>query len=366
MKYTGCSRWSAFIFLLVLSGCSQPESETDTQPTLRYVRTLEVQPASQHRFTELPGVVAANRAAELSFRIAGKVEQLLVKEGDKVNEGQLLAALDDADIRIQLKADQALYDRALADFRRGQALVGNGTISQADYNELESTLAAAEAALESTKQNLLYATLEAPFDGVIAKRNIDNFEEVQAKQAVLVLQDVSTIDIKVDIPESIMIRTMRTQAPDVEAIFDAIPDKSFALTLKEVATQADVESNTYEVTMSMPRVEGYNILPGMSVTARATRTMNGNGVTDSEIFIPAHAVLEDAKGRYAYVVTEQQNNLGIVKRRDVVTGTLSSLGLEIVSGLQRGENLVVAGMSKMYDGLEVRTNAGAYSTSKSE
>ena len=344
------------LLLCHLVGCSEQSVETEAEPVLRFVRTIDIAPTNQSQFTELPGVVAANRVAELSFRISGKVEQLLVREGDRVTEGQLLAALDDADIRIQLKADQAQYDRALADFKRGQALVGNGTISQADYNQLESSLAAAEAALDSTKQNLLYATLEAPFSGVIAKRSIDNFEEIQAKETVLVLQDVSTIDIKVDIPESIMIRTMKSQTPDVVAIFDAIPNKTFPLMLKEVATQADRESNTYEVTMSMPRVDGYNILPGMSVTARATRRSASNQGDESIIYVPAHAVLEDSQGRYAFVARLSGEGAGMVERRSVVTGSLNSLGLEVVSGLNQGEKLVVAGMSKMYDGLEVRIN----------
>jgi len=342
---------ASFIFL---AGCAEQQEAQQQESPLRYVRTIEVNDGGNRLFRELPGVVAANREAELSFRISGKVINLAVKEGDSVAEGQLLAALDDADIKIQLKSAQAAFNRAQADFNRGQALVGNGTISQAEYNQLESALAAAEATLDSTKQNLLYSTLEAPFSGIIAKRNIENFEEVQAKQSIFVLQDVSSVDIKVDIPESIMILTNEETRPDVVAIFDAIPNKTFPLTMKEIATQADLETNTYEVTMTMPRVEGYNILPGMSVTARATQQIGQGNTASSTIFVPAHAILEDTEGRYAFVATELDNGKAKVQRRQVVTGTLNSLGLEIVSGLQSGDKLVIAGMSKMYEGLEVR------------
>ncbi|MFC3094885.1 efflux RND transporter periplasmic adaptor subunit [Alteromonas sediminis] len=338
----------------VLLGCTEQVDQPSQEAPLRYVRTLEVNQAGNNLFRELPGVVAANREAELSFRIAGKVVELSVKEGDSVTKGQLLASLDDADINIQLKSAQAAFNKAQADFTRGQALVGNGTISQAEYNQLESALAAAEATLESTKQNILYTTLKAPFDGIIAKRNIDNFEEVQAKQSIFVLQDVSSIDIKVDIPESIMILTSEDTRPDVVAMFDAIPDKMFPLTMKEIATQADKETNTYEVTMSMPKVEGYNILPGMSVTARATQQVGQGNTASSSIFVPAHAVLEDTDGRYVFIARATTPGKANVERRSVVTGSLNSLGLEIVSGLETGERLIVAGMSKMYDGLEVR------------
>lgn len=344
---------------MALGGC-KPSEPVEEQAPLRFVRTQLISTTAKSINTELPGVVAANQEAELSFRISGKIEKLLVKEGDAVSQGQLLAELDSSDIRIQLKSDQAQYDRALADFNRGKALVGKGTISQADYNQLESSLAGAEAALESTKQNLLYSTLEAPFSGVIAKRSIDNYEEVQAKEGILTLQDVSTIDIKIDIPESIMIRTDKTQTPDVVAIFDAIPNQTFPLTLKEVATQADRETNTYEVTMSMPRVEGFNILPGMSVTARATKKGSTNTNGTAQIYVPAHAILEDSTGRFAFVANlpkgenDTKGEKATVERRSVVTGALSSLGLEVISGLSQGDHLVIAGMSKMYDGLEVR------------
>lgn len=348
------SRLPILFSALILSACSEPAVETEPRQVVRFVKTMTVSSSAPFQSTELPGVVAANREAELSFRISGKVEDLLVKEGDRVVEGQLLAGLDDADIRIQLRSDQAQYDKALADFRRGQALVGKGTISQSEYNRLESSYAAAEAALDGTKQNLLYSTLEAPFSGIIAKRYIDNFEEIQAKQTILVLQDVSTIDIKLNVPERIMIRTANNNVPDVVAIFDAIPNQTFPLVFKEAALQADTETNTYEVTMSMSKVEGYNILPGMSVTARATRKIDAVSNRSTSMYVPTQAVLEDSKGRYTFVAIPTQDNRGTIQRRDIVTGKLSSLGLEIVSGLEEGEELVVAGMSKMYDGLEVR------------
>lgn len=338
----------------LLTACTEAPSEQENDKIIRLVKTQEVSSGLDSIYKELPGVVAANREAQLSFRIAGKVEDLLVKPGDIVQEGQLLASLDDTDTQIRLKSDQAAYQKALSDFNRGKTLVGNGTISQSEYNQLESALAAAEANFDGTKQNLAYSSLKAPFSGVIAKREIEKFEEVQAKQIVLILQDVSSIDIKVDIPESIMILANENSQPEVVAIFDAIPGKTFPLTMKEISTQADPDTSTYEVTLTMPTVEGFNILPGMSVTARALQDAgNGNTVT-SAMFVPAHAVLEDNTGRFVFVAQAQGDGLAKIERRDVVTGSIISSGLEIVSGLKPGDKLVVAGMSKLFDGLEVR------------
>jgi RND family efflux transporter MFP subunit len=345
--------FAAILCSLILSACNPTADKPAAGSAPRLVRVSEVGSAGQDVFRELPGVVAASQEAQLAFRISGTIKKLTVKQGDHVDAGQVLALLDDTDINIQLKNDNAQYERALADFNRGKALVKQGTISQSDYNRLQSQLAASKAALEASEQRLLYSSLTAPFKGRIGKRYVENFEEVQAKQTIYTLQDIASIDIKVDLPESLMILANINNLPEVTAMFDAIPDRQFPLTMKEIATQADAETKTYEITLSMPEIEGYNILPGMSVTVRANESST-NTQSANSIYVPAQAILEDNEGRYAFVATLTQDNLAKVERRQVVTGNLSSAGLEIISGLNNGDKLIVAGMSKMYPDLVVR------------
>ena len=182
---------------------------------------------------------------------------------------------------------------------------------------------------------------------------MDNYEEVNAKQFVFTLQDLDTLTVKVDVPESVMIKVRRGERPKVFALFDSIPDREFPLTFKEFSAQADSNSNTYEVTLALPSVGDYNVLPGMSVTARAEPTRRESSL-HTGVFVPAHAVLEDAAGRYVWVVTPSEAGLGLISRRRVGSGTLSQLGLEILEGLKEGEHVVSAGMSKMHESLRVR------------
>lgn len=355
MSKHSVTRIIAVIFLVLLTACEN-KSQTIEPPPLRMVRTVEISEPNGSYWREFPGVVDAAQKAELSFRVSGNLKKMPAKEGDMVKQGQLLAQLDDSDYKIQLKSRKAEYDQAASDFNRAQSLVKQGLISRSDFDKLKATEKSAKSNLEAAKNNLEYTSLRAPFAGRIAKRYIQNYEEVSAKQPVFLLQDLSSISIKVDIPESLMIRVQRGARPEVNAFFNDIPGQQFPLTLKEVATQPDESTNTYEVTFSMQLVDGFNILPGMSVTVRG-KPPHDSKAAENHITVPAHAVVEDSEGRFVFVVNETSEGHGVVERRPVKTGDLTSLGLSVLSGLKVGDKVVTAGMSKMYNGLEVRLQA---------
>ena len=342
----------AICSLLLTTGCGKSTNEKIDESPLRYVKTHTVNNGDAIEWREFPGQVAASQTADLGFRISGKLENLLIKEGDLVVEDQLLAQLETTDINIQLKKAQAEYEQTHADFERGKILVEKGVISRSDFEKLNTQNASALANLEAAQQNKEYSSLRAPFAGRIAKRWIDKYEEVTAMQKIVTLQDISAINIEVSVPESVMINVKESEKPKVVARFEAIPDREFPLELKEVATQADELTNTFEVTLEMENIEGYNILPGMSVTVRGEK--RHSSTTASSIYIPAQAVLNDGKQQFVFVAVPEEQNEAIVHKKVVTTGRLSSAGLEMISGVEIGDKIVIAGMSKMSEGLRVK------------
>lgn len=336
-----------------LSGCGSDNPEVETEPLLRLVKTYTIEAPTVAEWQEFSGVVDADKSAEIGFRVAGKLTSLNVGEGDQVTENQLLAKLDDTDFQIQLKARQAEYQQANGDYKRAKKLVESGTISRSDFNKLEAQNATAEAALATASQNLEYTELRSPFSGRIARRHVNNFEEVSALQTVFTLHDLSSLIIRAHIPERVMIKARRDAKPTIRARFDSIPDKSFPLTVNEVATVADPGTNTYQVSFTMQDFEGHNFLPGMSATVQGLPDPNQK--PGSSIFtVPGQAVLEDDNGRYLYLAKPISDTVATVERRQVQTGKLSKSGLAILSGLEVGDRVIVAGMSKMVEGLEVR------------
>ena len=338
---------------LLLSGCDNEDKSAETSTPLRLVKTYTIDMPVEAQWKEFPGVVDANQTADIGFRVAGKLIRMHVGEGDPVKTSQLLAKLDDTDYQAQLRSRQAEYQQANNDYKRAQTLAKSGAISKSDFNKLEAQNATAEAALFVARQNLAYTELRAPFSGQIARRHVNNFEEVSALQTVFTLQDLSSLAVRANIPERVMINASRDSQPTIEAVFDSIPDQAFPLTVSEVSTVADSGSNTYQVTFAMQKVEGRNILPGMSVTIKALP--DASRQSGAAVFsIPAQAVLERDDGRFVYLAVPTSGGQARIERRLVQTGKLTRSGLLILGGLNIGDRVVVAGMSKMREGLDVR------------
>ncbi|MGD2054612.1 MAG: efflux RND transporter periplasmic adaptor subunit, partial [Gammaproteobacteria bacterium] len=244
-----------------------------------------------------------------------------------------------------------------ANYDRAKELVEKGAISRVDHDRIRAEYFTAKSNLEAAEQDLQYTTLKATFPGYIAKRHVENFEEVRRKQAVFTLQDVSELEIKIDVPENLMIQLRRAIEPGkvsqpkrkMYAVFDQIKDVQFPLEVKEVSTTADVNTRTFEVTLMMKSPEGYNVLPGMTATvfAEVFATESGETITAE---LPVTAVVADAdKDATVWVVDEKTMT---VSAKPVQTELITSNSIS-VSGLEPGERVVTAGAAFLREGMKV-------------
>ena len=338
---------------LTLFGCDSDAPEQGLEPLLRPVRTVQVEPSVTGPFKEFTAVVDAFQKADLAFRVSGNLVELPVKSGDLVAQGQLIARLDDADIQVQLKEAQSSYEIALSDYGRAQKLIGNNSISYSDFDQFKAKYNSAYAQLQSVKNKLAYTRLHASFDGVIAQRYVENFQEVNAQTPIVALHDLEQISFKVDIPESVLINVKPGETPPkVTASFESIPDAEFSLTFKEISTQADEITKTYQVVFTMPGSTDYTILPGMSARVRVSRPDSAEPLAN--FYLPAHAVLKDTQGNYVFTVSQTEPGQGRIARQNITVGNITSLGLEVFAGLQAGQHVITAGMSKVADGVIVK------------
>jgi len=341
------------VFLMIFCSCSE-QKEIMTEKKLRPVRTITVSAPDLDRAHEFTAVVDASRKADLSFKVSGELIKFNVNQGEQVNAGQVIAKLNDRDIKVQLSEAQSYFDKARADYERAKNLITTHAISQADFDQLKSQFTSAKAKLDTAKNNLEYTELKASFTGIIAKKYTENFQEVRAGSAVVALHDLSHIYLKIDLPESIMIRVRRRdEPPKLTAQFDAIAGVDFPLTFKEVSTQADDVTKTYQVTLSMMAPTEHTILPGMTAHVTAKQLLLSNG-SEAQFYLPAKTVLKDSKGNYVYVVMPKNKGLGIVSRQAVTVGEITELGIEIFAGLKPGDEVLSAGMSKVSNGMEVK------------
>jgi multidrug efflux system membrane fusion protein len=221
-----------------------------------------------------------------------------------------------------------------------------------DIDAMESNIKGLESQQKAARDALGDTYLKAPFGGVIAKKYVDNFQEVQAKQAIVSLQDVSSIDIHINVPESIMaLARGKKKGATAMAEFSTAPGKQYKLSVKEFSTRADPQTQTFQVTLLMKQPEDVNILPGMTANVVLTgASMEGVG---DQIVIPAIAVFSDESGTpHVWVVDPKTSQ---TQRRKVATGSLTGKeSIRITDGLKPGETIAVAGVTQLREGMKVR------------
>ena len=229
---------AATLSLSLLTACSQPVEEQ--VEAVRPVRLFEVVDRQSQNLREFPAIVAASEEASISFRIPGELLEFPATSATIVEKGQLLARLDDRDIRNEVAAAQADYDLAESDFRRIQSLRDKQMVSQSDFDNASTRLKASRVSLQLAQDRLADTVLTAPFSGRIAQTLVENYQSVQAQQPVLYLQDHATLDISIQVPESILTQTHEDQVDTTYqpvVTFTGKPDSEYKASYKEHATR---------------------------------------------------------------------------------------------------------------------------------
>jgi RND family efflux transporter MFP subunit len=354
---------TALLACLLLTGCTR-EAAPERERVARPVKLFRVDGSLGEELRRFPATIEASQRAELSFRVAGRLMELSLREGDIVQKGQVIARLDPTDFRIALEDRQASFDNASRNFERAQQLVNDGNISRLDFDRMEAEFRSARAALAQARTNLGYTELKAPFTGRIARRLVENFEEVQAMQVIGRLQDTDELDVIIALPESVVRSVSQPARGDLESTdaadsrasqvharisFQDYEGLSYALRLKEAATRADPDTQTFRVTFAMPQPDEFTLLPGM--TAEVELDFTGLLRDAPVTWVPAQAVQADAA--LAPRVWVLDGEAMAVRSRPVETGRLAGNMIEITSGLSGGEELVSAGAAYLSEGMAV-------------
>lgn len=343
---------------MLLTACSKTEEMPP--PASRPVKIFTVEGLSGTAIRRFPGSVRASERAELSFRVPGQLQEILVREGDNAKEGDLLARLDPTDYQIAVDDRQATFDNAQRNFNRARELIEDGNISKLDYDRMEAEFRTSRAALDQAQQNLDYTFLRAPFDGSIGRREVENFEDVVAKQTIFNYQNTLSLDIMIDLPEA-LVRSLTPDDPDPEARRERRRslkatarfegrENAFPLSIKEVATKADPQTQTFRVTLNMDAPEQFTVLPGMTANVEVDFA-NMIVAAESTKWVPQTAVQADS-GLEARVWVLDEEAM-TVSSQPVTIGRLRGRSIEVTSGLAGGEEIVTVGAHYLSEGMRV-------------
>ncbi len=340
---------SLSVALVVLSGCGNKEAEEQVKKTIVSPALTEIVKQQANTDLSFNGVVRSAQRADLSFQVSGRVDHIFVNEGDRVTKGQLLAKLDPKDAQTVFAAAQLELSDASKAYQRGKAIYESSqAISKSDLDKLIVRFDLARNRVNEAKNKLAYTQLVAPFDGIIGRKLIDNHVQVQANNPVLTLHNIDNLEVVINITDSVMMSGMTCNKGVAE--INNNPDLLLPLSLRTFSTQADPITQTYSVVLGITDTRGINILPGMAVKVspdlKACPQENRN-----PIIVPLTAVVPDNKSKQFVWVVNKDNT---VAKRYINVGKVNKNCITVVNGLSVGERIVIAGVSKLKPGMEVR------------
>ncbi|TQV70218.1 efflux RND transporter periplasmic adaptor subunit [Exilibacterium tricleocarpae] len=333
----------------LLAACSEPPP---VAAPVRPVKTVVITDSHSGEVRSYPGKIRAAERVDLAFQVPGRLIHLNVHNGQEIERDYIIAQLDGRDFESSLKAATATFQRAKLEYRRAQELVAKQLISQSEFDRQRAERDIAEAAAEQAQKAYDDTFLRAPFAGVVAKRYVENYGDVTAKQPIVSLQNNAQLEVVVNVPE-ITVQRYEKEEHRIEAVarFETLPGEKFELELKEFVTEADPQTQTFEIVMLLQPPEAFSVLPGMSVSVDVTLPAI-DGAT--HFLLPAAAVFAEptgGDGQFVWVIEEDTMTVNPVP---VEVGSLRAGEIEILTGVALGMRVVTAGVHYLREGDKVR------------
>ena len=334
------------------------------------------------------GYITPRQRATIAAKITGRVTGVFFDEGTRVAQGQLLATLDDSDVRRALdsaKADRDASQAAIADYEvqlrnsqillhRAQQLQQAGVQTQealdnattavdslkAKITLAKQQVAAAESRIGVAQQAVDNCTIRAPFAGIVVSKDAQVGEMVSPNSAgggftrtgIATIVDMHSNEIEVDVNESYIARVENGQ--QVTATLDAYPDKPIPSKVRTVIPTADRQKATVKVRITIINLEKYNfILPDMGVKVAFLENekpapKDKDKGPQAVAFIPKGALRSDSNASFVFLVRD-----GKVERRAVSLGVDRGTDVAVLAGVTPGDSLVVKGPENLRDGDKV-------------
>jgi RND family efflux transporter MFP subunit len=342
------------------------------------------------------GYITPRRRATIAAKITGRVTGVFFDEGTRVKESQLLATLDDADVKRSLdsaKADRDASQAAIADYevqlRNAQILLRRAEQLQQAGVQTQEALDNATTAVDSLKAKIVLArqqvaasearigvalqavdncTIRAPFAGIVVSKDAQVGEMVSpisagggfTRTGIATIVDMHSNEIEVDVNESYIAKVAAGQ--EVTATLDAHPDKPFPAKVRTIIPTADRQKATVKVRITIPNLEKYHfILPDMGVKVAflenekpVAKDKGKDKGPEAVAFIPKSAVRSEAGSSFVFLFHD-----GKVERRAVKLGTERGTDVAVLAGVSPGDALVVKGPESLHDGDKVEIRSGS-------
>ncbi|GGK10338.1 RND transporter [Yeosuana aromativorans] len=344
----------ALSFLTVSCGSDDKKTMEDNTPIPVKVRAVNEN--SNHSFLTASGTIQAVNSANLSTRMMGFVTNLPVNIGDKVKKGQLLIAINNADLQAKLSQVNAsimeataAFNNAEKDYNRYKNLFAENSASQKELDDMTAHYNMAKARLEGAKQmkneveaQFAYANIRAPFDGVITGKFIKDGDMANPGMPLLAMESPGNFEVTAMVPES---EISKITSGTAVKIFVKSINEIIAGTVTEISTSAKNTGGQYVVKIALDKTKT-SILSGMFVTVQFP--LEKQQQTDM-VLIPSEALV--TKGQLYGIYTVSESNTALL--RWLRLGKTFGDQVEVLSGLSANESYIISAEGKLYNGAKV-------------
>jgi RND family efflux transporter MFP subunit len=322
------------------------------QETAKPVKLMQVQETAPGFTRQFFGRVAARQTVDLAFQVAGQIVEMPITEGFVIPKDGLIARLDQEPFDLRLDRARLQKEQADRTVARLSRLRGT-TASQVAVDDADTEAQLAAIALRDAEYELEHATLTAPFDALVSSRAVEAFTTVSAGTPIVRIHDMSELRIEVDVPEILFQRSGQQDDITITAKFPA-SDEVFPLEIREFDAETSSVGQTFRIQFGLTPPEGLQILPGSSVTVNVHARDGRTGIT-----LPASAIVAGADGALGVMVFSPAGaDEGTVSLAPVTIEPTQTGEVRVLTGLEDGDEVVVAGGSALTDGQIVRRFTG--------
>jgi RND family efflux transporter MFP subunit len=332
------------VALLLLTACGSKEGQTDataetetTETALPTVKVAKVSARDVDQVAEFTANVEANITNDIAPQSPVRITDIRAEVGDHVRKGQTLVVMDNSNLK-QLKAQ---LDNQKVEFDRVDELYKVGGASKSEWDSKKMALDVTQASYNNLVEN---TTLQSPIDGVVTARNYDKGDLYSAGKPVLVVEQIKPVKILINVNEQYY-KNVKKGMPIETITLDALPGENFTGSVSLVYPTLDATTRTFPVEVKIKN-ENERVRPGMF--ARVTLNFG----TELHTVVPDEAVVKQvgAGDRYVYVVKAD----GTVSYNKVELGRRMGTEYEVLSGVEDGATVVIAGQNKLANGVKVQ------------
>lgn len=338
-----------FLLILLQAGCQGgaqaghgrmgKSDSTRVQPVP--VETQTISRMAMSARLHVSGVLSTERSVQVYSLVPGHVASLMVEEGDRVQEGDTLLSLDDAELLLNERRLRLERDKSMADLLRLQALAKDSLVPQQDVEAAAYAADRAHLSWESAQLQVERSRLRAPISGVVSLRNVQVGDYVNGSSPLYTLVDDREVIAVVDVPERELMRLKTGQ--EVLATLAAAGDSEIRGWIKRIAPTVDPSSGTVRVTIGLPNSEG-RLRSGMYARFGI--------ITDTRqdaIVLPKQALIYDRDQLLVWIAGDS-----LAEKRRVTKGFEDEWRVEALKGVNEGEALIIIGQAGLKSTTPIR------------